>query len=493
MNSDMAHWPVTLSDPTLVKTQALINGQWHQANDEGLFSVMNPATGEVIARVANCGTREAEGAVDAAHNAFAGWRQVPVKQRAALIRTWYQLVLEHQDDLAKILTLEQGKILAEAKGEILYGASYLEWFAEEAKRICGDVISAPTNDKRIMSIKSPVGVVSCITPWNFPNAMLARKIAPALAAGCTVVCKPANETPLSALALGELALRAGMPPGVINILCGKTEEIGEVLTTHPGVRKVSFTGSTAVGKQLLKQCADTVKRTSMELGGNAPFIVFEDANLDKAIDGAIASKLRNSGQTCICPNRFLVHEDLYDDFVQRLAERFEAIQVGKGYDDGIDCGPLITMKAKQKVQSLLDDALSKGARLVCGEAQSGAGSEGCFFTPAVVSDIDDSMDIFHQEIFGPVATIVPFSDENNAVSMANKTPYGLAAYVYTQAYDRIWRMGEHLDYGMIGVNESAISNEMMPFGGVKQSGHGREGSKYGLNDYLDIKTITLGV
>ena len=399
-------------------------------------------------------------------------------------------MMEHQEDLAQILTAEQGKPLAEARGEIAYGANYMEWFAEEAKRVYGDTIAAPSNDRRVVVIKQAVGVVACITPWNFPSAMLARKIAPALAAGCTVVCKPANETPLSAFALAELAERAGIPKGVINIVCGETPEIGEVFTQHPGVKKLTFTGSTRVGKMLMEACASTVKRTSMELGGNAPFIVFEDADIDAAVIGAIGCKFRNAGQTCVCANRIFVHSSIMDEFAEKLKVVTSKLTIGDGAKAGTDIGPMIHEQALIDVQGKIDDALEQGAGLTLGGKRTDHGA--CFLEPTIVAGVTENMRLFREEIFGPVAPLIAFDTEEEVVRMANDTEYGLAAYFYTRDIGRVWRVSEALDYGMVGLNVESVSNEMAPFGGVKQSGQGREGSKYGLDDYLEIKYLCMG-
>ena len=399
-------------------------------------------------------------------------------------------MMEAQEDLAQILTAEQGKPLAEARGEVAYGASYIEWFAEEAKRIYGDTIPAPSGDKRIVVIKQPVGVVACITPWNFPNAMLTRKIAPALAAGCAVVCKPANATPLSALAFVELAERAGVPPGVINIVAGRTSEIGQEMTANPTVRKLTFTGSTPVGKKLMAACSETVKRTSMELGGNAPFIVFDDADIDEAVKGAIICKYRNAGQTCVCANRILVQEGIYDEFTDKLSKAAAKLKLGDGTEDGVSIGPLINEGAANDVLEFIDDAVAKGATVAVGGSRSALGT--CFVEPTVLTDVHDDMRVFREEIFGPVAPIFKFKTEEEAISMANDTEFGLACYFFSRDVGRIWRVGEGLEYGIVGINEGIVSNEMAPFGGVKESGQGREGSKYGLDDYLEIKYMCMG-
>ncbi len=481
---------MNLSDAALLKTQAYVNGQWADADSGATLPVTNPATGETIADIAKCGTAETRRAIEAAEQAQVEWRARSAKDRAAILRKWFTLMMEHQEDLAQILTAEQGKPLAEARGEIAYGASYIEWFAEEAKRIYGDTIPQPSNDKRIVVIKQPVGVVACITPWNFPNAMLTRKIAPALAAGCTVVCKPANETPLSAFAFVELAERAGVPAGVINIVAGVTREVGAELTSNPVVRKLTFTGSTEVGKLLMEQCAGTVKRTSMELGGNAPFIVFDDADVDEAVKGAIICKFRNAGQTCVCANRILVQEGVYDEFAEKLMRATGALKVGNGVDDGVTMGPLINEGAANDVLGFVDDAVAKGAKVAAGGGRLDMGA--CYLQPTVLTDVSPDMRVFREEIFGPVAPLFRFSTEEEAIAMANDTEFGLACYFYSRDVGRIWRVSEGLEYGIVGINEGIISNEMAPFGGVKESGQGREGSKYGLDDYLEIKYMCIG-
>ncbi len=481
---------ITMVDRRLLKEGAYIDGQWVASDDEGTLPVINPANGEVIARVASCGTAETRRAIEAAQKAQIDWRQRPIKERSAILRNWFNLMMENQEDLAQILTAEQGKPLAEARGEIAYGASYIEWFAEESKRVYGDTIPHSSNDKRLVCIRQPVGVVACITPWNFPNAMLTRKIAPALAAGCTVVCKPANATPLSAYAFVELAERAGVPPGVINMVTGRTAEIGKELTSNPIVRKLTFTGSTPVGKQLMAECAMTVKRTSMELGGNAPFIVFDDADLDAALAGLMASKYRNAGQTCVCANRILIQEGVYDAFAEKLATAVKELKVGDGAEDGVTIGPLINEKAANDVMAFVEDAVSKGATVVAGGKRSQAGA--CFIEPTILTHVTDDMRVFREEIFGPIAPLFKFSTEAEAIAMANDTEFGLACYFYSRDIGRIWRVGEGLEYGIVGINEGIISNEMAPFGGVKESGQGREGSKYGLDDYLEIKYMCMG-
>ena len=472
-------------------TQAYIGGQWLDAMDRSTFDVLNPANDNVIAAVANCGSKETEQAISAAHGALALWSATPAKERARLMRAWFEIITANAETLATLLTIEQGKPFKEAKAEITYGASYIEWFGEEAKRIYGDVIPAPGADKRIFTIKQPVGVVGCITPWNFPNAMLARKIAPAIASGCTTVCKPANETPLSALALAHYANVVGIPDGVINILCGKTAEIGETLTGSNKVRKLTFTGSTAVGKKLAADCAATMKRTSMELGGNAPFIIFGDADIPAAVNGLMASKFRNSGQTCVCANRILVQANIYDDFAKALQIATEKLVVGDGMDPQTTIGPLIHSKAAHDTQTRLNQALEDGAKIYWPAAiEDYEGSN--FVQPVILTDVKEQMSICAEEIFAPIAPLVRFSDEADAIRLANNTQAGLAAYVYTNDTGQMIRVAESLEYGMVGINEGIISNEMAPFGGVKESGNGREGSKYGLDDYLEIKYVCLG-
>ena len=479
-----------ISDQALLRNQAYIDGKWCDADNGETLAVINPANGKNVADVAKCGAAETRRAIEAAERAQAGWREATAKERAAVLRKWLDLMLDAQEDLAQIMTAEQGKPLAESRGEIAYGASYIEWFAEEAKRVYGDTIPQPSNDKRLVVIKQPVGVVACITPWNFPNAMLARKIAPALAAGCTVVCKPASETPLSALAMAELAGRAGIPAGVINIVVGKTKEIGEELTGNPIVRKLTFTGSTAIGKLLVQQCAGTMKRTSMELGGNAPFIVFDDADLDEAVKGAIICKFRNAGQTCVCANRILVQDGIYEQFAEKLAAAMADLKLGEGTGDGVDVGPLINEKAANDVLEFVDDAVAKGAHVAAGGGRSDLGA--CFIEPTLLTGVEEDMRVFSEEIFGPVAPLFRFSDEAEAIAMANDTEFGLASYFYSRDIGRIWRVSEGLEYGIVGINTGLISNEMAPFGGVKESGQGREGSKYGLDDYLEIKYMCIG-
>jgi len=480
-----------LKDAALFKDKAYINGQWVGADTGNTFVVTNPADGATIANVADLGAAETGRAIDAANAAFPAWRDRTAKERSAILRKWFDLIMANQDDLARLMTIEQGKPLAEAKGEIAYGASYVEWFAEEGKRVYGDIIPAAQPGKKITVIKQPIGVVAAITPWNFPNAMIARKAAPALACGCTIVIKPASDTPLSALALAELAERAGIPAGVFNVIPGRSSRaIGNALTSSKIVRKVSFTGSTEVGKVLLKQCADTVKKVSMELGGNAPFIVFDDADLDAAVAGAMASKYRNSGQTCVCMNRLLVQDGVYDKFVEKLAVEVNKLKVGNGLADGTNQGPLINMGAIEKVEELIGDALEKGARIVTGGKRHALG--GTFFEPTLIANVTPAMRMTHEEIFGPVAPVYRFKDEAEAVRLANDTDYGLAAYFYSRDIGRCWRVSEALEYGMVAINEGILSSEVAPFGGVKESGLGREGSKYGMEDYLEIKYVLMG-
>jgi succinate-semialdehyde dehydrogenase/glutarate-semialdehyde dehydrogenase len=479
-----------LNDNTLFQSQAFVGGRWVDAEGGETFGVSNPATGEIIAQVARCGGAETRRAIEAAEKAQILWRQKTAGQRSVLLRRWFDLMTEHQEDLAQILTAEQGKPLAEARGEIAYGASYIEWFAEEAKRVYGDVIPPPAGDRRIIVIKQPVGVVACITPWNFPNAMLARKVAAALAAGCTTVCKPASATPLSALAMAELARRAGIPDGVINVLAGRTGAIGAELTSNPIVRKLTFTGSTEVGKKLVVDCAGTMKRTSMELGGNAPFIVFDDADLDQAVEATLATKYRNAGQTCVCANRILVQDTVMEEYSRRLVEAVGVFRLGNGAEDGVTMGPLIDDAAAASVCSMIDDAVAGGARVVLGGGRSTLGSS--FVEPTILSGVTANMRVFREEIFGPVSPLVSFSTEEEAITMANDTEFGLAAYFCSRDVGRIWRVAEGLEYGIVGINEGAISNAMAPFGGIKESGNGREGSKYGLEDYLEIKYLCIG-
>lgn len=466
-----------------------INGQWCAADLGACLTVTNPATGAALGSVPAMGAAETRRAIAAADGALAAWRAKTGKERGAVLRRWFDLIVAHGDDLALLMTSEQGKPLAEAKGEVAYGASFVEWFAEEAKRVYGDTIPAPTGDKRILVIKQPIGVCAAITPWNFPLAMITRKVAPALAAGCTVVVKPAEQTPLTALALAELAAQAGFPAGVFNVITGDPVAIGGELTASPIVRKLSFTGSTEIGRLLMRQCADTVKKLSLELGGNAPFIVFDDADVDAAVDGALISKYRNSGQTCVCANRFLVQEGVYEVFAEKLAARVAQMKVGNGLEAGVVQGPLIDQAALAKVQEHIADALDKGARILTGGAPLG----GTFFQPTVLADVTPAMKCAREETFGPVAPLFRFKDEAEAIAMANDTEFGLAAYFYARDLSRVFRVGEALEYGMVGVNTGLISNEVAPFGGIKHSGLGREGSHYGMDEYLEIKYLCLGV
>jgi succinate-semialdehyde dehydrogenase/glutarate-semialdehyde dehydrogenase len=478
-----------LKDETLLRRDAYVNGAFVGAGSR--FAVLNPATGETIAEVADLGAAETRHAIEAASRAFPAWRRKTAKERAVLLRKWFELIMANQEDLARLMTAEQGKPLAETRGEVAYGASFIEWFAEEGKRVYGDVIPTAQPGRRILVFKEPIGVVAAITPWNFPNAMITRKCAPALSAGCTFLIKPAAETPLSALALAELAHRAGIPAGVFNVVtCAHAASIGKELTESPLIRKFSFTGSTEIGKLLMRQCASTVKKVSLELGGNAPFIVFDDADLDAAADGAMLSKYRNMGQTCVCANRILVQASVYDAFSEKLAERVAKLKLGDGAADGVTQGPLINMEAVEKVERLLADATSKGAKIVAGGKRSSLGHT--FFEPTIVSGATSDMALANEEIFGPVATLFRFETEEDAIRLANDTEYGLAAYFYSRDLGRVFRVAEALEYGILGVNEGIISTEVAPFGGMKESGIGREGSKYGIEDYLEIKYLALG-
>ena len=479
-----------LQNKKLLQTQAYINGQWVSADDGATLAVMNPSTGEELVNVASCGAVETRRAIEAANAALPAWGDKTAKERAHLLRRWFELMMENQRDLALIIAHEQGKSLNEALGEVAYAANYIEWFAEEAKRIYGDIIAPPSNDKRLMVIRQPVGVVASITPWNYPCAMITRKVAPALAAGCTFVAKPAAETPLSAFAMVALAAQAGFPAGVFNVVSGKdSRAIGGEITANPIVRKLSFTGSTEVGKMLIAQCAETVKKVSMELGGNAPFIVFDDADIEAAVSGAMASKYRNSGQTCVCANRIMVQENVYDEFAARLVEEVRKFSLGDAADENTTMGPLINAREATKVQSMVDDALARGARALTGGKRSTMGE--CFVEPTVLVNASEDMRVFKEEIFGPVAPLFRFKTEAEAVAMANNTQFGLASYFYTRDKARIWRVSEALEYGMVGINEGIISNEMAPFGGIKESGSGREGSKYGIDDYVEMKYLCM--
>jgi succinate-semialdehyde dehydrogenase/glutarate-semialdehyde dehydrogenase len=470
---------------------AFVDGRWIPADDGASFAVLNPASGETLCEVADLGPAETGRAINAAAGAWPGWRGRSAKERAQVLRRWFDLISEHTGELARLMTLEQGKPLAEARGEVVYGASFVEWFAEEARRLYGDVIPAPSPDRRFLVIRQPVGVVAAITPWNFPVAMITRKCAPALAAGCPVVVKPSELTPLCALVLADLAHQAGMPPGVFNVITTtRSAAVGRVLTASPTVRKLSFTGSTAVGKLLLRDCAQTVKKVSLELGGNAPFIVFDDADLDAAVAGAIASKYRNTGQTCVCANRLLVQDGIYDAFAERLATAVRELRVGSGLEEGVVQGPLINEAAVAKVERHIADALAQGASLVCGGGRHGLG--GTFFQPTVLRDVDASMLVAKEETFGPVAPLFRFGTEEEAIALANDTTAGLAAYFYSRDIGRIWRVAEALEYGMVGINEGIISTEVAPFGGVKESGLGREGSRYGIDGFVEMKYLCMG-
>ncbi|MEX3840703.1 MULTISPECIES: NADP-dependent succinate-semialdehyde dehydrogenase [unclassified Paraburkholderia] len=480
---------MNLKDASLLQTSAFINGEWQGAEDGATFEVKNPATGAVIGTVPRMGAAETRRAISAANAAWPAWRSKTAKERSVILRKWHDLMMENADDLALILTTEQGKPLAEAKGEIGYAASFLEWFAEEGKRIYGDTIPTPANDKRIVVTKEPVGVCAAITPWNFPAAMITRKVGPALAAGCPIVLKPAEATPFSALALAVLAERAGVPRGVFSVVTGDPKAIGGELTSNPTVRKLSFTGSTPVGRLLMSQCASTVKKVSLELGGNAPFIVFEDADLDAAVAGAIASKYRNSGQTCVCTNRFYVHDAVYDAFAAKLRDSVEKLKVGLGTEAGVTQGPLINEAAVLKVESHIEDALAKGAQVTTGGKRHALGHG--FFEPTILTGVTPAMKVARDETFGPLAPLFRFSSDEEVIRMANDTEFGLAAYFYSRDIGRVWRVAEALEYGMVGINTGLISNEVAPFGGVKQSGLGREGSHYGVDDYVVIKYMCM--
>ena len=480
-----------LKNTELLKQHVYINGAWVDAADGKSFAVTNPATGAEIARVPSATAAQVEEAVEAAETALATWKLTTAKERSTLLRKWFNLIVENQEDLAVILSTEQGKPINESRGEILYGASFIEWFAEEAKRTYGDVIPHDKQGRRLVVIKQPVGVVAAITPWNFPNAMITRKVGPALAAGCTVIIKPASETPLSALALAALAEQAGIPKGVVNVVTGSSREIGGVLTTHPAVKKVSFTGSTQVGKLLMEQCSSTMKKVSMELGGNAPFIVFEDADLDKAVQGAIASKFRNSGQTCVCTNRVLVHESIHDAFLEKLVVEVNKLKVAPAFELGAEQGPLINEKSVEKIEEHIADAVGKGATIVAGGKRHALGHT--FFEPTVLSGVTQDMLVAKDETFAPLAPVFKFSTDAEAIQMANDTEFGLASYIYTESLSRAWKVGEALEYGMVGINEGLISTEVAPFGGIKESGSGREGSKYGIEDYMEIKYMCMGI
>jgi succinate-semialdehyde dehydrogenase / glutarate-semialdehyde dehydrogenase len=479
-----------LKDSHLYRDRAYVNGAWVEADSGRRFDVDNPADGAVVGSVPDMAGAETRRAIEAAAAALPAWRALPAKERSRILRKWFDLIVANADDLALLLTTEQGKPLAEAKGEILYGASFVEWFAEEAKRVYGDVIPSPTPDRRLLVMKQPIGVVAAITPWNFPNAMITRKVAPGLAVGCTFVLKPAEQTPFSALALAELAERAGIPKGVFNIVTGDAEQIGKEMCANPVVRKVTFTGSTEVGRILMRQSADTIKKLSLELGGNAPFIVFDDADLDAAADGALASKYRNAGQTCVCANRIYVQDSVYDAFAAKLAERVRAFKVGKGTDPGVGIGPLIDAQGLAKVEDHIADAVSKGARVMLGGKRHALG--GRFFEPTVLTDMKADMKVAREETFGPVAPLFRFKEDAEAVALANDSEFGLCAYFYARDVGRIFRVAEAIESGIVGINVGIISTEVAPFGGVKQSGLGREGSKYGVDDFLEIKYLAIG-
>lgn len=478
-----------LKDPTLLRQQCYIDGLWCDADNGKTIAVTNPATGKKIAEVPKMGRAETRRAIEAANRSWGGWRKKTAKERAGLLRKWSDLMLANADDLALIMTSEQGKPLTEARGEIVYAASFLEWFSEEGKRVYGDTIPSPATDARLIVIKEPIGVCAAITPWNFPAAMIARKAGPALAAGCPMVVKPAGATPLSALAMAVLAERAGIPAGVFSVLTGVSSEIGSELSTNPIVRKLTFTGSTEVGRTLMQDSAGTIKKVSMELGGNAPFIVFDDADLDAAVEGAIVSKYRNAGQTCVCANRFYVQDKVFDAFAEKLVAAVRKLKVGDGTESGVNQGPLIDEKAVLKVEEHVQDAVTKGGRILCGGKRHSLG--GSFFEPTVIAGANQQMKVAREETFGPMAPLFRFGNDDEVISMANDTEFGLASYFYSRDIGRIWRVAEALEYGMVGINTGLISNEVAPFGGVKQSGLGREGSKYGIDDYLVIKYLCM--
>ncbi|KAL4554524.1 hypothetical protein LXL04_039355 [Taraxacum kok-saghyz] len=479
-----------LKSSGLLQTKGLIGGKWTDAYDGKTIEVNNPASGDVIASVACMGERETKDAISSAYDAFSHWSKLTANDRSSRLRNWYNLLLQHKEELGQLITLEQGKPLKEAIGEVGYGASFIEFFAEEAKRIYGDIIPSTLSDRRLFVLKQPVGVVAAITPWNFPLAMIARKVGPALACGCTVVIKPSELTPLTALAAAELALQSGIPPGVLNVVMGDAIKIGTALTESPQVRKITFTGSTAVGKKLMAGAADTVKKVSLELGGNAPCIVFDDADLEVAIKGSLATKFRNSGQTCVCANRILVQEGIYEKFTKAFSDAVQNLKVGNGLSEGVSQGPLINEAAVKKVESFVEDAVSKGAKLLLGGKRHSLGMS--FYEPTVIGDVKNEMLIAQQEVFGPVAPVLRFKTEEEAIQIANDTNAGLAAYIFTNSIKRSWRVSEALEYGIVGVNEGLVSTEVAPFGGFKQSGLGREGSKYGMDDYLEIKYICMG-
>ncbi|HUQ27786.1 MAG TPA: NAD-dependent succinate-semialdehyde dehydrogenase [Usitatibacter sp.] len=482
--------PPSLKDPTILRDRCLVDGQWVEADSKARIKVDNPADGALIATVPDCGAAETRRAIAAADAALPAWRALLAKDRSAILRKWFDLMVANADDLAAILTAEQGKPLAEARGEVLYGASFIEWFAEEAKRVYGDVIPSPWNDKRLVVIKQPIGVVGAITPWNFPNAMITRKAGPALAAGCTMVLKPASQTPLSALALAELAARAGVPKGVFNVVTGNARAIGGEMTSNPTVRKITFTGSTEIGRVLMRQSADQIKKLGLELGGNAPFIVFDDADLEAAAAGAIVSKYRNNGQTCVCANRIYVQDKVYDAFAAKLAEKVKVLKVGNGTHPGVVLGPLIDDKAVEKVEEHVADAIAKGAKVALGGKRMSIGPR--FFEPTILTGVTKDMKVSSEETFGPVAPLFRFTDEADVIAQANNSEFGLASYFYARDMGRVWRVAEALEAGIVGINTGLISTEVAPFGGVKQSGLGREGSKYGIDDFLQIKYLSMG-
>jgi succinate-semialdehyde dehydrogenase/glutarate-semialdehyde dehydrogenase len=483
-----------LKNPALFHEEAFINGTWVKASGNARFSVQNPASGQKIASVANLNSNDAEEAISAADMALPAWRSKIAKERAVIMRKWFELILANADDLAVLMTLEQGKPLVEAKGEVVYGASFVEWFAEEAKRVMGAIPATTWSDKRTIVLKQAIGVCVAITPWNFPIAMITRKIAPAMAAGCSIVIKPAEQTPLSALAIAHLAQEAGVPDGVINIVTSDSENsiaVGKVLCASPTVRHLSFTGSTEVGRILMAQCAPTVKKLSLELGGHAPFIIFDDADIDAAVSGAMVSKYRNAGQTCVCANRFYVHRKVHDAFVEKLAQATKAIKIGNGLEQGVSQGPLIDQQAIEKVERHVADAISKGAKLVIGGKRSNLG--GTFYEPTVLANVTSNMLITYEETFGPVAPVIPFEGDDEVIKLANSSQYGLASYFYSRDIGRVWKVAEALEFGMVGVNTGLISNEVAPFGGVKQSGLGREGSSWGIDEYLEMKYVCMGL
>ena len=476
-----------LKDQSLFRQQCYINGEWVDADDGGTLDVTNPSSGSVIGTVPKLGAAETARAIDAAEAAFQSWRKRTAKQRAVCLKKLAELMLENEEDLAKLMTIEQGKPLVESRGEVAYAASFFEWFAEEGRRVYGDVIPHHLPDRRIVVIKEPIGVCAAVTPWNFPSAMITRKAGPALATGCTIVIKPASSTPYSALALCELAERAGIPAGVLNVVTGSSGQIGGELTSNSKVRKLSFTGSTEIGKVLMRQCADTVKKVSMELGGNAPFIVFDDADIDAAVAGAIQSKYRNAGQTCVCANRIFAHEDIYDEFAEKLASTVREMKVGDGLEEGTEVGPLIDVAAVEKVEAHINDAVAKGAEVAVGGSRHERG--GTFFQPTVIKHVKVNMDVSNEETFGPLAPLFKFNNEDEIIEKANATEFGLAAYLYSRDIGRVWRMSEALEYGIVGINTGIISTEVAPFGGMKESGFGREGSRYGIEDYVEVKYL----